>query len=226
MTGEYICIHCNSKFVKEKTLTVHMCEPKRRFFAKNERHVQMGFLAYNRFFQLNQKNDINKTYENFIQSPYYTAFVKFGSFLSNVNPLYPEKFIDYIVTSGVKLDYWCNESLYEKYILKLIKTESVETALQRSIATMMDWADNYDSLWNHYFLYVSTNRASFNIKDGKISPWLLLNSENGKKMLASFSDEQLDGISAIIDPNFWINTFRTNKEDLDLVRQVIKESNI
>ena len=226
MEQAYVCVHCQSKFTKEKTLFVHMCEQKRRHLAKNDRHVQMGFQAFDRFYKLAQKYDGQKTYDEFARSPYYTAFVKFGSFLHNVNPLYPEKFIDYVVTSGVKLDHWCKESLYYDYVLHFVKTESVETALQRTIATMMDWADSHDSVWNHYFLYVSTNRATFDIKDGKISPWLLLNSNSGKQLLSQFSDEQLASIGIMIDPTFWIKKFRSDEEDLDLVRQVIKEGNL
>jgi hypothetical protein len=226
MTTAYNCDHCNAKFTKEKTLFVHMCEQKRRHLAKNEKHVQLAYQTYDKFYKLAQKNDKTKTYEEFAQSPYYNAFVKFGSFLSNVNPLYPEKYIDYVVTSGVKLDHWCRESLYEEYILNLIKNEPVEVALQRSIMHMNDWASTHDSVWNHYFLYVSTNRATFDIKDGKISPWILLNSDTGKKLLATFNDEQLVSIGTTIDPEFWYKKFRIMPDDADFARQIIKESNL
>jgi len=226
MTDSYSCEHCKAKFTKEKTLFVHMCEQKRRHLAKNEKHVQMAYQTYDRFYKLSQKNDKTKTYEEFAQSPYYNAFVKFGSFISNVNPLYPEKYIDYVVTSGVKLDHWCRESLYEEYVLNLIKNEPVEVALQRSIMHMTDWANTHDSVWNHYFLYVSTNRATFDIRDGKISPWILLNSDTGKKLLSTLNDEQLVSIGSTIDPDFWFKKFRTMPDDADFARQIIKESNL
>jgi len=226
MTVTYNCDHCDSKFTKEKTLFVHMCEQKRRHLAKNEKHVQLAYQTYDKFYKLSQKNDKTKTYEEFSQSPYYNAFVKFGSFISNVNPLYPEKYIDYVVTSGVKLDHWCRESLYEEYVLHLIKNEPVEVALQRSIMHMNEWASKHDSVWNHYFLYVSTNRATFDIKDGKISPWILLNSDTGKKLLSTLNDEQLVSIGSTIDPDFWFKKFRTMPDDADFARQIIKESNL
>jgi hypothetical protein len=194
--------------------------------AKNEKHVQMAYQTYDRFYKLSQKNDKTKTYEEFAQSPYYNAFVKFGSFISNVNPLYPEKYIDYVVTSGVKLDHWCRESLYEEYVLNLIKNEPVEVALQRSIIHMTDWANTHDSVWNHYFLYVSSNRATFDIRDGKISPWILLNSDTGKKLLSTLNDEQLVSIGSTIDPDFWFKKFRTMPDDADFARQITKESNL
>jgi hypothetical protein len=223
-TENFICQHCNAKFTKEKTLMIHMCEQKRRHLAKDERHVVMGLYAFNKFYQLSQKIKEPKSYEEFCHSSYYNAFVKFGSFISNINPLYPEKFVEYVIKSGVKLDHWCREELYEKYILHLIQNESVETALERSIKSMTDWAVKNNSQWNHYFNYVSSNRAMFDIKDGKVSPWIILNCTSGKNMLSQLDDVQLSAISNIIDPQFWVKKFQAEKEDLNLVKQIVKES--
>jgi hypothetical protein len=222
----YSCQFCGNKYMQEKTLAVHICEQKRRYLAKDEKHVNIGYIAFNKFFQLTQKLGQNKTYEEFARSPYYNAFVKFGSFVNNTNPLYPEKFIDYVIRSGVKLDHWCRDSLYETYVINLIHTESVETALERSVAHMQSWAADNNSLWNHYFKYVSTNRSVFDIKDGKVSPWLVLNCTSGKEMLANFRDDQLSAIGNIINPQIWVKKFKNQKFDLDLVRQIVKESNL
>jgi len=224
--GVFTCQFCKHKFSKEKTLMVHVCEQKRRHLAKTERHVVLGFDAFNRFFKLSQNLKGEKTYDEFAKSPYYNAFVKFGSFVSNVNPLYPDKFIDYVIRSGVKLDHWCRDELYDKYVVDLVKTERVETALERSIKHMMTWAESNQAQWNHYFLYVSLSRAVFDVKDGKISPWLLLNSKNGKEMLKKFNDEQLQAISTIMDLPYWLNKFKKLPADVELVKQVVKESNI
>ena len=223
----YSCGHCNKGFMQEKTLFVHVCEQKRRYMSRSEKHVLLAFETFQKFYKLNQPNSKqDKTYEDFTKSSYYNAFVKFGSFVSNVNPLYPDRFIDYIITSGVKLDHWCRDELYDKYVTHLVRTETVETALQRSIQTMMSWADTHSAQWNHYFLYVSLSRACYDIKDGKISPWLVLNSVNGKAMLQKFSDEQLGHVQTIIDPQFWVSKFNKLTVDVLLVKEVVKESNI
>ena len=223
----YTCDYCDKGFMQEKTLFVHVCEQKRRALAQTEKHVVLGFDTFQRFYKQAQPNSKQeKTYEDFCKSSYYNAFVKFGSFVSNVNPLYPEKFIDYVVRSGVKLDHWCRDELYEQYVFDLIRRESVETALQRSIQTMMAWADDHNAQWNHYFLYVSLSRACYDIKDGKISPWVILNSNSGKAMLQKFSDEQLAHVQKIIDPPFWVSKFKKLPADATFVKEVVKESNI
>ena len=212
--------------MQEKTLFVHVCEQKRRYLARTEKHVILGYDTFNKFYKMSQNHKGDKPYEEFARSPYYNAFVKFGSFVSNVNPLYPDKFINYVVTSGVKLDHWCRDELYDNYVVHLIKSEPVEVALERSVSHMLSWANNNNSQWDHYFHYVSLSRATFDIKDGKISPWLVLNSSSGKEMVKKFNDEQLTAVNTVMDIPFWLNKFKKLPADIELVRQVVRESNL
>jgi hypothetical protein len=212
--------------MKEKTLVAHMCEQKRRVLQKDEKRVQTGFFAYNRFYQLTQAAKKQKPYSDFCKSAYYNAFVKFGSFINNVNPLYPERFIDYVIKSGVKLDHWCRDELYDKYLSELVKIEPVESAVQRSLQYMMEWGDENNANFAHYFNYVSVNRAVHNIRDGKISPWMVMNSAGGVELLKQFSDEQLELVNQTLDIPFWAKKIRDNPADVALVKEVCKEAGI
>lgn len=220
----YVCQYCGHGYTRQSTLATHVCEQKRRHLAKDEKHVMVGYQAFVRFYQTMQNAKGNKTYAEFAKSPVYNAFVKFGSYVTNVNPLYPDQYINWVVTSGVKIDHWCKDELYEKYVLELIRTEPVEVALQRSVIHMQSWSETNNDEWSNYFRKVSANRAMFDIKDGKISPWLVLNCASGKTMLNTFNDEQLISTAAIIDPQFWLKKFKSQKDDLELVKQVVKEA--
>ena len=226
MDLNYKCEHCGKLFAKEKTLIVHICEQKRRHLSKHEKHVQAAMLVYQKFYEIAQKSAKQKTFDEFSKSPYYTAFVKFGSFIVNTNPIYPEKFIEWVVKSGVKLDHWCRDELYDQYISEMIKIEPADGAIQRSIKTMMEWGDDNKSAWEHYFLYVNLNRATHDIKEGLISPWLLLNAKEGRELLKKLNDEQLAIVSPVIDPQFWKKRFSNHPADVELVKEVIKEANI
>jgi len=196
------CEYCGSSYVREKTLFAHMCEKKRRALQKDEKRVRYGFYAFGRFYKLSAGNKKEKTYEDFCSSPYYNAFVKFGSFL-------------------------CRDTMYEKYVLEFILKEDVTTALERSVKNMMDWAEeNEPAAWNHYFNYISLNRAVWDIKDGKISPWLILNCTSGKTMLSKFNDEQLQMVYHVINPEHWAMRFRKLPNDLQLVKDVARESSL
>jgi hypothetical protein len=222
----YICQYCSHGFTREKTLAVHVCEQKRRALAKTEKHVILGYDTFNKFYKMSQNHKGDKTYEEFARSPYYNAFVKFGSFVSNVNPLYPDKFINYVVTSGVKLDHWCRDELYDTYLFEMLKVEPVEAAVQRSLKHMMEWADANNAEFQHYFLYVNLNRAVNDIRNGYISPWLVLNCRSGRDMVGKFNDEQMDIIEPAFDVQHWLAKFKDHPADVSLVKEVCKETGI
>lgn len=226
MELNYKCGYCGKPFAKEKTLAIHICEQKRRHLSKTEKHVQMGLLTFQRFYEITQNSKSKKSFDDFAKSPYYTAFVKFGSFMVNTAPIYPERFIDFVIKSGVKLDHWCRDELYDQYISALIRIEPADGAIQRTIQTMMDWADANNAAWEHYFSYVNLNRATHDIKEGKVSPWLILHTKSGKEMLKRMNDEQLDIVSPVVDPQYWMKRFKSLPADVALVKDIVKEAKI
>ena len=220
------CTYCDKTFARERTLQVHLCEPKRRHLQKNEKWVQNAFMVFQRFYEIHQNNTTPRTYKQFCDSPYYNAFVKFGRYIMYINPLYPEKYIDYVLLSKIKLDHWARDDLYEAYLIHTLKNEPVEAALRRSIATMMDWADIQNAQWSDYFRLVNTNRAVQHIQQGKISPWMLLGCGAGKKMLNLLTDEQLQMTQRFINPEFWANKFKSYPADHLFVQETAREARI
>ena len=220
------CVHCSKSFMQDKTLIAHMCERKRRALQRDEKRVQAGFMAFNRFWQLAQGGKKQKTYDEFCDTSYYNAFVKFGSFINNVNPLYPDKFVDFVIKSGVKLDHWCRDELYDQYLYEMLKIEPVESAVQRTLQTMMEWGDEHNANFAHYFNYVSLNKAVHDILNGKISSWVILNSNVGKEMISKMNDEQLALIAPAFDIKYWVRKFREFPADVELVKEILKEVGI
>ena len=58
------CKFCGKVLREKKTLSAHMCEQKRRWVNKDSKYVRLGFLAYNRFFQLTTQGGKKKLMKN------------------------------------------------------------------------------------------------------------------------------------------------------------------
>ena len=58
------------------------------------------------------------------------------------------------------------------------------------------------------------------------SPWLVLNCKSGKEMLGKFTDEQLGFVYTVIEPQHWALRFKRNPADVEVVKEVAKESNL
>jgi hypothetical protein len=108
----------------------------------------------------------------------------------------------------------------------MLKLEPVESAVQRSLQTMMEWADLHNADYAHYFNYVSLNKAVHDILNGKISFWMILNSTTGKTMISNMSDEQLAMIAPVFDVPFWMKKFKQSPADVALVKEICDEVGI
>ena len=154
---DFICQYCGKAYRKESTLAAHLCEPKRRAQQENEAGVKLGMTAYLRFYEMTQGSAKFKTYDDFSKSAYYNAFVKFGRHMVNIRAINTAKFIDYVIKSNKKLDYWCKDQYYQEYLFDHLRKESTQDALERSVKTMEAWAEEKESVFNHYFNYVNSN---------------------------------------------------------------------
>ena len=70
------------------------------------------------------------------------------------------------------------------------------------------------------------NKAVSDIRNGNISPWVILNTKAGKQMVQSMNDEQLDLISPAFDVPFWLKKFKEVPADVSLVKEICQEAGI
>ena len=219
--------YCNAKFTKESTLSVHMCEPKRRYKQKDERFVQLAFRAYQHFYKQTMTQAVNeRTYDDFAKSRYYTAFTKFGRYLVDVSVIDPTKYVDYLCKHTIKIDRWHLDSVYETYVKEHNKNEEARTAIERAILIMKRWEDETGNPWNLFLEQITPNRAVHYIRCGKISPWILYNSKSGVKLLQSFNAEQVALVNEYIDPDFWTAKFQMASQDVKFVEDVLEKAGI
>ena len=220
----FVCRYCKKSFVKETTLIAHMCEPKRRYQQEKETGVQLGLKAYLRFYEISQGSAKTKNYDDFVGSPYYTAFVKFGRHLVGVRCVNTASFTDWLLKNNKKIDYWCKEALYLEWLHEYMKKEAVQDALERALKEMQDYADSEPKLqdnFNNYFRLGSANRIVHHISNGRISPWIVYNCDSGVDFVGSLNEEQIEIIMPWIDPDHWQRKFKDYLADTEWVKSVL-----
>ena len=226
LSPSFECKYCNKKFMQEKTLIKHLCEPKRRWQQEKEKGVQLGLLSYVQFYQLTSPNTKTKTYADFVESSYYNAFVKFGRYMVNIGAVRPDDFTKHLLFKNIPLDRWCSDKLYDVYLVGFIRTEHYADAVSRSIETMQKWADNNEGQFNHYFLYENPNRILKDITNGKISPWVLYHCDQGIRCLGGMTSDQIKIIFDFIDPDFWRKKFHVNGSDVSFVKDILDKAGL
>jgi hypothetical protein len=101
----------------------------------------MGFQAYIKFYETMQGSAKNKTHDDFCDSPYYRAFVKFGNYCVNTHVIAPARFMTWLLKAQKKIDHWCSDNVYTEYLIEYLRVEAVDDALARAIEHSIRWAE-------------------------------------------------------------------------------------
>lgn len=223
------CKWCGKSFVNERTISVHMCVKKRRWVDKDLTHVRLGFRAFQMFYQMQINQTQPKTMENFIQSQFYSDFTKFGRSCIKNQYLKPEKFIEWLIKNNKKLSMWGKDKTYDEFFLQYIKEEPAMKAFERTVSHFAKWSEEHQIPWNEYFIKAAPARVVYDIRSGKVSPWVIYLSETGTNcIIKRLSDEQKVIVNQIVDGNFWLNVFRRNKnkKEVDMIVDICKTAGI
>ena len=218
------CEYCKKQFARENSIEVHMCEPKRRRLNKTERGVELGFQAYIRFYETMQGSAKLKTHNDFCESAYYKAFVKFGRYCVSTKTINPKQFMEWLLKHQKKIDRWASDQLYTEYLLDYLKIENVSDALSRAIEYSIDWSEKQSAPAHDCLRYGNSNALCYAIVTGRISPWVLYNSESGAKFLSELSTAQVSMIWPYIDSDLWQKKFQTYLADQEYARDILAKA--
>lgn len=201
-----------------------MCEPKRRRLNRDDAGVRIGFQAYIRFYEQAQGSAKLKTYEDFCESSYYLAFTKFGRYCVDTRVINPGQFMNWLLKNQKKIDRWCSDRFYTEYLTWYLTVEAVEDALTRAMEYAIDWSEQHASPSQDCVRYGNANATCYAITTGRLSPWVIYNSESGQKFLSEANQEQLAMIWPYINVDVWNKKFADYAADREYVRDILNKA--
>jgi len=221
--SKFVCEFCNKSFVRESSILTHMCEPKRRRLERSERGVQLGFQAFVLFYRT-LKPTATKTFDDFADSPYYKAFVKFGRYCVDIKAINPARFMEWLLKQNKKIDRWCSDQIYTEYLQYYLLVEAVDDALARAVEYSIDWQERTGHPAHDCLRYGNANALCHAVITGRISPWAIYNSESGQKFLSNLDEGQLALIWPYIDSDKWQHLFLGNPQDREYAQDILKKA--
>ena len=203
--------------MRERTLLTHMCETKHRWLDKDKVGNRLGFQSFVQFYKKHSSAKNTKTYDEFIRSPYYSAFVKFGSYCADTNVVNVSRFVDWLLAEQISIDNWTSDKVYTKFLIEYLRKEDAFDAIHRSVETAIKLAETENIQPQDILRYGNINKICYQVTLGKISPWMLYQSNSGVQFLDTLNPDHAKLIIDYIDPEQWALKF---KREPDLVRQI------
>lgn len=220
-TIKHKCDFCNREFLRETTIAKHICEYKQRWLNKDMHGIRIGFQAWLQFYTKNSPSKKKRDYMEFIKSSYYTAFVKFGNYCVDANVINVSRFVDWLLKNQMRIDQWNTDSVYTKFLIEYLKEEDPLDAIARSIETAIELASAEGIQDKDCLRYGNPNRICYAITTGKISPWMLYQSDSGIRFLENLDVTQQKMILDYINPEQWAIKFKRNANIISQVKELL-----
>jgi hypothetical protein len=201
-----------------------MCQPKRRRMERSERGVQLGFRAFLRFYEIAQGSSRTRTFEDFCDSAYYGAFVKWGRYCVNTRVINPTQFVEWLLKHNCRIDNWASDQEYDRYLQDYLRRECMNDALARSLEWSMDWAETNTAPAHDCLRYGNINAILYAITTGRISPWVIYNSKSGQAFLENLTSEQVAMIWPYVDSVVWQQKFRDFAADQAYAQEILHKA--
>lgn len=225
MTKEkFKCRFCSKSFVREKSLFVHSCVYKTRWNEKEEKASQIGYIAWKKFFTLNSfHHKCNFTFIDFTRSKYYNGFYKFGKFVADSNVYNSMDYLKYLMKNSIKLDHWTKESIYTTFLTKRLNNEKPLAAIIRTIEYIEKWAEKEDQDMSNFLIKVNPNLFVREIRQGKISPWIMFISEKADQLTERLDESHSKILNNLIDSKAWSIKSLRYKKEINEIKIILKE---
>lgn len=215
------CQFCGNRFKRASTLDTHLCETKRRWTERDNVANRLAYVSWVHFFKTTNKKKLE--IQDFIRSAYYGSFIKFGNYMHGVRALAVDKYVDWLMKNAVHLHDWTSDKVYTKYLIEHIRDEPLIEAIPRSVQHCENLADRYNIKTNDVFRYLPENVILHSVTTGKISPWMLYQSNSGHEFLNRLNSLQEKLITDYIDPEKWALKFKREPDNVTQARKVLKE---
>lgn len=216
------CEFCKKSFQRERTLVSHICEKKQRWLNRDHAGNRIGFQCWVQFFTKHSSSKTkNKTYEEFIYSPYYIAFVKFGSYCVDIKALNIPRYVEWLLKEQIKLDDWTSDKVYNRFLCEYLRLEDPFDAIYRGVENCTELAEKDQIQPNDVFRYSNSNRICQYIVNGKISPWMLYQSDSGVHLLETLNQDQVTMITDYINPELWALKFHREPDVVKKIRDTL-----
>jgi hypothetical protein len=213
------CEFCEKVFKREITLGNHICPIKNRWLARSQKNSMIGYEAWKQFYLVGFNNRDRK-YEEFIRSPFYNAFSRFGTYCMDAQVLNIPRFVDWLLKEQKKIDDWPKDTTYNKFLINYLRTEDPLDAIARSIETTINLRSTENSTEN-YLLDTNANKVCHQITSGRISPWMLYQSKSGVTFLSGLNPDQERMILPYIAPEQWAIRFIRDKEMTAQIKEIL-----
>lgn len=218
----YECEYCGKKLIKKASLLKHECAPMLKMRTCKTRKGTSAFNDYKTWLALKMRT-VSKL-ETFVDSKFFTTFVKFQDFAAAKGIPDRKMFMRYMVEKNIPPTMWQTASIYDAFIVHYDATALPMRMVSITLSTMQKLATILECDINEIFDDLLPAEIAKLIFERRLSPWVLLLSKKFTNYLHMLKDpSQYVMITTVIDVDEWHRKFKKNPKIVAEIKTIITE---
>lgn len=222
--ANFKCNHCGHLFVYEDRLLRHRCK---QMIRKEEMETPTGQAAWFHYQSwMRAQHHLIPHIKSFLHSKFYQPFMRFAKFAKQVRIPDPDLYIAQMVNLDMQPMLWTNDQVYVAFLEYMDRKVPANKNAQITINTLFDFAAGLGCEIGDVFSHIDANEVIQLIRQRKLSPWILLQSDKFKQFYAKLSNDQKIVLGTIIRPNYWTEKLNNNLDTVEQMKKFVKELNL
>lgn len=220
----FVCKHCFQSFSTEDRYQRHFCDKMKRAEELKSVLGQAALHYYSKWFSL-QKRAVPK-FDTFVKSQFFKPFMKFAHFAKAVRLADVDEYISLMIQLNYPPVMWTMEPVFALYLEHLIYNRPPIKQIELSIKTLQKMADMAECDVDKLFDTLVLNDFIDMIKQGKLTPWLMMKSIRFRVLVEQSTEEEQKILETIIKAEYWAEKFKSNPEVVEFAKKCAKALNI
>lgn len=222
--AHYECEFCRMNYATERGLENHKCDVQSRVEMLQTPLGQASFLFYAKWMRACKRSI--PTITTFSTSRYYESFLRFAKFNKAVRLPSVDVYITTMVAKDIGPHLWTNDKAYGIYLEHMEFSLDPNTSVKITSDTLEKLAEEYSCSLSDVFTACNKLEIIQNIRERRLSPWILLKSKAFVRWLGTLSETELDSVQSLIDAGFWKRRFTEHPKVVKLMQMCVAEMGI
>ena len=217
----YECEYCGKKYVSESHYKKHECDEMLR-----ARHMKTprGIAAYEAYSTwMSAKGYANRGQQQFMDSKYFTSFVRFIQFAHRIALPAQDQFVKYMAKIDIQPKDWTSNLVYDHFIEEFDTLISPKDQASITVDTFFELANIFECDPDDVFLYLEANTLIKIVQAKKMSPWVLLFSPKFHWFMKNeMTREQRILLGQYVRADQWEATFLMQPDVVDDMKAYVR----
>lgn len=219
----YTCSYCQQPFKTEGGFRRHECVAMRKQRQFESLTGKTAWNFYKQWMKVKYRS-VNSHGKTFLKSKYFTVFYNFVKFTRRTNLPDVGMYINLMVRTNIDPKYWDSDVAYGKYLEHLTRKAPPKELTKIGIKTLIKISEMMDVPISDVFDVLFPNDIIQLLRQGKVSPWILLNSQ---KFIKFYNDktskEERMILESLINPKYWDTRFNKHPQDVEKAKYYVAE---